>query len=77
MNNKNIIDKAIEENAHLSHHGHHLNKLSSALNMLESECEPLKFEVFMSFVGMVADGKLKEFGPDDVMLHAMMEWDLA
>jgi hypothetical protein len=49
----------------------------TAFQMLEKESEPLKFEVFYSYTLMVANGALKEFKPQDVMLHAMMEWDLA
>ena len=56
---------------------HDCNDLNEALTMLEKDCSPLKFEVFTSYTYMIANGALKEFKPQYVMLHAMMEWDLA
>jgi len=57
--------------------GDYYNSFSDALKMLERQCDPLKFEVFMTYTNMISEGALKEFKPNDVMLHAMMEWDLA
>ena len=50
---------------------------ADSLNMLENDCEPLKFEVFVTYSKMIAGGAHLEFKPQDIMLHAMMEWDLA
>ena len=56
---------------------HDYDDLGEALDMLDTDCEPLKFEVFTTYTYMIAKGALNEFKPQDVMLHAMMEWDLA
>ena len=51
--------------------------LNEALTMLDKDCDPLKFEVFVTYTNMVANGALTDHKPQDVMLHAMMEWDLS
>lgn len=51
--------------------------MAEALRMLEQDCEPLKFEVFLTFTELVDSGQLKEYKPQDIVLHAMMDWDLA
>ena len=69
--------KLIQQKTMKSDRGHDLYcSFSVALNMLENDCEPLKFEVFMTYTNMISNGALKEFKAKDVMLHAMAEWDI-
>ena len=53
------------------------SSMAEALRMLEEDCEPLKLEVFVTYSQMVNADKEGSLNPSDIMLHAMMEWDLA
>ncbi len=55
--------------------------LSIALAMLEKDCEPLKFEVFMTFIELIRKDERGELckslkSVDLIMIEAMASWDL-
>ena len=50
--------------------------LSEALRMLDEDCSPLRFEVFLAYCQIIKQSDDEIIDHAEVMYQAMMEWDL-